>query len=323
MKSLSYRAAIFVLACLSTVANTLAQESRVAPILEVNTDARSRAMGNVQLTQTDRNYLYVNPTALLYSGRYMAADAALQAYPKADGIGGRLMYYNANVAYRLGSRHAVFAGYRYLGGEKYTRMDDAGIPGKALKPFEWSVDAGYAFRIDPAWSVFATGSFVYSHQGRTARTAVFSIGGAFRKEVSLKFAQQSTLGIALRIADLGAKLNYGRDRKWHMPSSVALTGDVVSSINADHSAAANIGTRYYFSPSGAKQFFMGLGGEYTYRSFVSARAGFEYGSSKASALTCGIGVRPYKRIHVDMAYRHALADHGMSTLLLNVGIAFN
>ena len=301
---------------------TAAAQSRTMPVLEVNTDARSAAMAHQGQTQSNRNFLYTNPSAILYGEPRLSVDLGTQFYPSQEGVDGHLTYYNANAAYRLHRNHAVLAGFRYLGGLAFDRVSATGEATKQLKPFDWSIDVGYALRLSPAFSMSATASFVQSYTGRTAQNMAFSLGAAYRKDVRLGFAQQSTLGIAMRLADLGPKLNYGQNYQYDLPSSAILSADLATTLTPGHAVNVGLGGRYFFLPSGETQMLVGLGGEYTWRSMLSARVGYEFGQAKASNLTAGLGLRFAKRYHLDVAYRHALSDYGVNNLLLNLGCAF-
>src|SRR3712207_9464905 len=81
-----------ILALSLATAMGMSAQSRILPILEANTDARSAAMGNTMLGNTDQMNIYSNPAALTFSSRTFSADAAMEVYPKAEN--GRLMQYN-------------------------------------------------------------------------------------------------------------------------------------------------------------------------------------------------------------------------------------
>ena len=57
----------FIVGVLVISPTLLVAQNRSLPILEVNPDARSMAMGNVSLMSTNRNYLYVNPSSIFYN----------------------------------------------------------------------------------------------------------------------------------------------------------------------------------------------------------------------------------------------------------------
>ena len=85
----------FIVGVLVISPTLLVAQNRSLPILEVNPDARSMAMGNVSLMSTNRNYLYVNPSSIFYNGERYSASVNGTIFPKNDDVSGRLLYGNA------------------------------------------------------------------------------------------------------------------------------------------------------------------------------------------------------------------------------------
>ena len=292
----------FILGVLIISPTLLVAQNRSLPILEVNPDARSMAMGNVSLMSTNRNYLYVNPSSIFYNGERYSASVNGTIFPKNDDVSGRLLYGNASAAWRFADRHAAFIGYRYLGGEKIASVaDQFGTPGNEIKPLDWSFDIGYSFKINNELSAFATGSFIQSKPADKSANAVsFGVGANYRTNVKLG-GMQSQLNIAARVLDIGAPIEYNSNNKYDLPTSAQASADITMPLSDINKLNIAVGSRYFFLPTDASMFTVGAGAEYTYNNLVSARMGYHYGENESSRITLGLGFN-IEFISVDAAY---------------------
>lgn len=291
----------FILGALIIAPTLLVAQSRSLPILEVNSDARSMAMGNVSLMSTDRNYLYVNPSSIFYNAERYSASVNGTMFPKNDDVSGRLLYGNASAAWRFADRHAAFIGYRYLGGEKIASVTDQfGTTGKEIKPLDWSFDFGYSFKITNELSAFATGSFIQSKIDKSANTFSFGVGANYRTDIRLG-AMDSKLNIAARVLDIGPQIEYNSNSKYDLPTSVQASADITMPLSDINKLNITVGSRYFILPTDASLFTVGAGAEYTYNNLVSARAGYNYGENETSRTTLGLGFN-IEFISIDAAY---------------------
>lgn len=292
----------FILGVLIISPTLLVAQNRSLPILEVNSDARSMAMGNVSLMSTDRNYLYVNPSSIFYNAERYSASVNGTIFPKNDDVSGRLLYGNASAAWRFADKHAAFIGYRYLGGEKIASVTDQfGTPGKEIKPLDWSFDIGYSFKINNELSAFATGSFIQSKPADKSANAVsFGVGANYRTNVKLG-NMQSQLNIAARVLDIGAPIEYDSNNKYDLPTSAQANVDITMPLSDINKLNIAVGSRYFFLPTDASMFTVGAGAEYTYNNLVSARMGYHYGENESSRITLGLGFN-IEFISIDAAY---------------------
>lgn len=290
----------FIVGVLVISPTLLVAQNRSLPILEVNPDARSMAMGNVSLMSTDRNYLYVNPSSIFYNAERYSASVNGTIFPKNDDVSGRLLYGNASAAWRFADRHAAFIGYRYLGGEKIASVTDQfGTPGDEIKPLDWSFDIGYSFKINNELSAFATGSFIQSKTDRTANAVSFGVGANYRTYVKLG-NMQSQLNIAARVLDIGAPIEYDSE-KYDLPTSAEASADITMPLSDINKLNIAVGSRYFFLPTDAALLTVGAGAEYTYNNLVSTRLGYRYGENESSRTTLGLGFN-IKFVSVDAAY---------------------
>ena len=293
-------------------------QGRMLPVLEVNPDARSAAMGGLSMVGTDRHFLYVNPSALLYSAEAGYGDIGFVALPKLAGAGSPL-YFNANVGYRLHSRHAVMAGYRYIGGVNMPRVSADGLESnKRLTSMEYAVDFGYAFRVWQGLSLFTTGSLAQSYTSRISMNGAFTVGAHYFRNLSF-----GHLNVGLKVADFGAPVYYSKKEAYPLPTSIQGGVDLHFISNETHQWTFAAGAKYYMLPPTQPQLMVGLGAEYTGWNLFSLRAGYEYGQYNAGSFSAGIGAK-YNGFTLDLAYRRgtAPAPYATHALMASMGYRF-
>ncbi len=311
------------LACLCIGAhNTVAQDSRPLDILQSNPDVRSVAMGNTHVGETDRMHLYTNPSALLFGSRFLSVDVSGEMYrmDKLDGVEGTLMQYNATAGFRFFDRHAVFAGFRYLGGLSMANVgDDLEAKKRKTSPYDYTMDLGYAFRLFDGVSLFASGSYIASYTGRSGVAYAFTVGASYRTDLQLG-TMPAFLNVVVKGSDWGTVLQYsGGGRSVALPSS--LSGNVTFGLTParDHDIVLTLGDRFYVMPAKARANVFGVGAEYGFRKMVYVRGGYEQELDNIGHLSMGLGVN-IKGVRLDAAYRMESGNKtGVNTLLVGLG----
>lgn len=146
---------IIMIACAALFGATRTNaQGQTLPILTANTDARTAAMGNASVA-AEGMYLYNSPSALFGVDKKFTTDASASIYEKEEGVEGTFGLYTATVGYKFAKRHAAFAGFRYAGGLKVKGFNMLGEPTKDYKPYDWTIDFGYAYMIGKGFSVYA------------------------------------------------------------------------------------------------------------------------------------------------------------------------
>lgn len=281
-----------------------AQESRALSFLETQTDAEAMAMGALSLRSTGANHLYTNPTTLFGQRERLHIAGSGLLYPRLEGVRGRLHYLQGNVAYRLAKRHALYAGFRFEGGLKYYEaLDKYGKRGKGITPFDWSIDAGYAFHLNSHWDFWGTAAFTQSYTGHPAYTWAFGLGANYRTLLQME-EREVKLNAALRLDNLGIPIFYTRREAFVLPSKAEATLELATDLNRDHALKVALGTMWHYLPIASK---MALGGglEYRHVGVVSLRVGGQYGSHQSSLWTVGAGV-DLDWVRIDFAHLRSI-----------------
>ena len=310
-----YMTKLLSFVALSVVSLNVFAQGRILTSLETNPDARTAAMGNTLLGNTDRMHIYNNPSALLSSAQKYGVDLSTEIYPQSGQ--GRLMQYTLGTAYKFHPDHAVFFGMRYLGG---LAIDVSTLPGsgKTHHPYDFTVDFGYGFAVTSEFSVYGSGTYVRSDIGAKADALTFSFGVGYQRPVEVS-GHSSLLTVGARLLDAGTPIQYNNTGIFQsLPTSVVAGGDWAINLAQGHDLTYALGMRY-FTPREAKEVIVGTGLEYTALKMISVRGGYEYAQLAGSKLTGGLGFR-YKGIRLDVAYLHSLkAVTGVNTLMVGLG----
>lgn len=295
-------------------------QGRALPFLMLNPDARAQSLGNTAVGLSQGMYLYTNPSGIFYTDKKASVDASLSFFPKEEGATGHLGIYTATGHWRPAKSHAVMLGFRYAGGLTFPGYDLFGQPTKDYKPFDWALDLGYAYRFTPELSVFASGSFFYSHLSSNARGGAFGLGATYHKRDVRLGNHSAAYTLTAKVSDFGPKLDYGNTEA-DLPASASLGGEFSMALSEQHAIAASLGARYYFLPKDSHLFTSGIGVEYTYDKKYSLRAGYELAEHNMSHATFGAGIK-YGGLKFNAAYALKTSDNGVNHFTLGLGFDF-
>ena len=249
------------------------------------------------------------------------ADASASLYEKAEGADGAFGLYTATVGWQFARHHAAFAGFRYAGGLKFKGYDMLGEPTKDYKPYDWTIDMGYACMIGKGSAAYATGSVLFSHLSKNATGGAFTVGASYQNSSVTVARKSARLMVDAKVGAIGPRLDYGNGSKTSMPTYAAVGGALSVDVADRHQVAAALSSRYFFQPSDYTTLMAGGGLEYTYDKMVSVRAGYEYGSHDLSHVTMGAGFR-YHGLRLNGSYLLKTADAGSSYCTVGIGYDF-
>ena len=237
---------------------------------------------------------------------------------KLDGLEGSNNLYNASLGVAIG-QHAFFGGFRYLGGLKYTPIDNNERAKTKLHTLrDCTVDLGYALRLG-LFSGYAKGSYVYTEQGSAATTMVFGAGVFYRSsDDPASTGLDFTLGA--KIDNLGPKYKQSsKSRAVYAPAYAGIGGEVRYGIQGEHRFSLGSGVDYFFAPANAASATIHLGGEYLYHQLVALRAGYQYDTNGVKGLSAGLGFR-FKGGALDASYLAPTSTVGRSSLWITAGL---
>lgn len=293
-------------------------QGRALPILDINPDTRSASMGGVALGHIDANYLYTNPAAFLSVPSRLSVDAGAVVFPKYEDAGRRVMTH-ASFGLRLGERHALFGGLRYLGGLRINYISFEGNQERrTLKPATYVEDLGYAFKLNEHYSFYGVGTFAQDRITKMSYGFALTLGASYKTQLRQDAANPYHLNLGVKLAHVGPAIAYSRKSSLSLPSSMSFGGDICRDIASGHKLTATLDARYFFLPSNASFVRIGTGMEYSWRRMLALRAGYEYTQRGASHLTTGCGFA-YKGWRADVGYLIATSKQGEHILMCSIG----
>lgn len=314
------KAFILLLGALSATSSLDAQKikaTRTLPLLEYAQSARTAALGGNHYAESDVSQLYTNPTSLLYGETVFSIGGGIRTLGKLEGLEGSNNLYNASLGVAIG-QHAFFGGFRYLGGLKYTPIDNnERVKTKLHTLRDCTVDLGYALRLG-LFSGYAKGSYVYTEQGSAATTMVFGAGIFYRSsDDPASTGLDFTLGA--KVDNLGPKYKQSsKSRAVYAPAYAGIGGEVRYGIQGEHRFSLGSGVDYFFAPANAASATIHLGGEYLYHQLVALRAGYQYDTNGVKGLSTGLGFR-FKGVALDASYLAPTSTAGKSSLWVTAG----
>lgn len=288
-------------------ATVFAQQGGSLYFLRTNADARTGAMGDATMSETTDMYIYTNPTSFLQnsSSKFYGAYT-LGLLPKIEED--HVFYHAASVGYKHG-KQAFMIGFRTLYGLETISVNELGILGKTIKPYDYSIDLSYSRTLSDKFSAYVTGTFIQSYIGKTATTGSASGGVYFRD----KF-KEVDYTIGLGFYDLGGLLKYDNKKEYEQPTSVGVGGSLGFDLIENHRFNLAWTTRYFILPSDATELAGGLGIEYQVIKAFNARAGYHF-EEENSHITVGLGYN-IKKLSLNAAYKISTEDNVDNSLFI-------
>lgn len=297
-------------------------QTGAAQFLTLPTDARSAAMGGTGVALSGNAQAVFHNAATVFGADREAGISYTYAPWMRDFTSG-YQWHTVGGYSRLGSRNAVVGGFRYLGCPSLTDNQQ-----QKVKARDWSVEAGYAYRLAEGFSVSATARYIYSALGELngnngASTAAFDLGvfyhRAFPGEV---YAGQWSVGV--QAANFGPKLSY-KSGKESLPAMVKAGGAVECPFRLIHRISLTADVACRMQPSDVRAVSVSAGAEYSCLDVLFLRGGYHFGDEKKadnSYATVGAGLSVYG-VQLDFSWLLAGKDCAFrNTWWLSAGYSF-
>ncbi len=290
---------IGTLGLLMGISFMLSAQSRALPILELNADIRTAAMGDAFMATTKSMYLYSNPTSLLNEEGKFYTSYSLGLYPKFENSS--KAFHAVSAGYKF-DKQALMIGFRYLNDYPIRPIGEDLVEQNEVHPMDWTVDIAYSHSFSERVSAFLGGSVIQSHKFKTVYTGAINGGVYYQNEMTEK-ANGGKYTLGLSFLNVGGKIKYRKNdsNATSLPSSIALGGSMDMPLSEGHNISAALTAHYFILPTDAAEFTVGAGGEYELFRLVAFRAGYHYGKTLSFA-TFGTGVS-YKFFKIDAAYQ--------------------
>jgi len=213
------------------------------PFLDINTDSRSGAMGNAGTAlSANSNSLYWNTAMLNFAED--KGEVSVSYTPWLRALTNDMHLSELSGYGKLGKRHVIGAGLRFFSLGEITFRDDQGGFIRTDKPSEFSIYAGYAFKLSNRFSIGLNGIFAYSNltggyvtpgaQAKPGIVGATDISLAYNNKDINWFKKSGTIAWGLTLNNIGNKVAYSSvdlSKKDFIPMNIK-TG-VAYTVNLD------------------------------------------------------------------------------------------
>ncbi len=223
--------------------------STAVPFVTIAPDGRSSGMGDVGVaTSPDVNSQHWNPAK----------------YPFAEPKGGIAFNYatwlknlgidNINLSYLVGyfkpdSVSAISSSFRYFSLGEYVFTSNNGVILDRVKPFEFTLDAGYSRKLTKHLSAGILARYIFSNLTKSSPyapddtypgTSIAADFGVYYQDLFFLEDHKVRYAAGLNISNMGTPLSYHDDqRKNPIPSNLRLGGSIEYFFDHAHSISLN------------------------------------------------------------------------------------
>ncbi|MCC8174741.1 MAG: PorV/PorQ family protein [Odoribacter sp.] len=213
-----------------------------ANFLLITPDARGAGIGGAGVARTE------NDNAIFYNGATVLADnnhkggATYSFIPWMRNYKSGYSLHTIGGFYKMDSRNAFLAGFRYYNYPKFTVMQGVEKTGEKIQPRELAVDIGYAREILSNLALSATLRYIYSDMGNVGEAGAsgaiaFDIGAFYKNDIV--GIQEGNWGLGIHISNISSKIKY-LDRKENLPAMAKLGGMVNLPFSLIHRLLINV-----------------------------------------------------------------------------------
>lgn len=217
--------------------------------------------------------------------------------------------------YKINDQHGITSGIRYFNKPNTTMI---GAETGVIKPYELSVEFGYAYRINQTMGVSLNARYMLVDHDSYGMTA----GNAFGFDVGYYFNKDRWSAGAV-LSNIGTKINYGGD-SYNTPGWVKAGVSYELPIADKHALTGSSQFDYIFQPSINEGFMVGLGLEYTYLNQFSLRGGYRIANDVMGYNYGSIGVG-INLCHIDIGVTYLMSNTNNplnNTLQASIGVKF-
>jgi hypothetical protein len=211
------------------------------PFMRIATDARSSGMAEVGVsTSADNNSGFHNPAKFAFIDKDMGAS--INFAPWLRQITNDIYLINANGYAKIAPDHTAGLSLRYFTLGQITYTNQQGTQVGLAKPFEFTAEGHYAFRLAENFSIGSSARYIMSDlsNGSTDAASTIPVGTAFSvdfaafysKKLELRNFVESKINIGMNISNIGSKIQYrSASEPDYIPTNLALGATFEGSID--------------------------------------------------------------------------------------------
>lgn len=292
--------------------------------LTIPADAQTAGMGGASVAVMGKdNAIFSNGSTVMLNDNHIGG--ALYSYsPWMRDYKSGFSLHSTGGFYKINSRNAILAGFRYYNYPRVTRLNNENID---FRPQEMTFDVGYAREILPELAVSAVVRYIRSdmgkaHGAKSANAVAFDIGAVYKKDISAITDAYWTAGF--QVSNIGTKIKY-LESKESLPAMAKIGGSVDLPFSRLHRVKVAADGGYRMMPSDVTAFNVSAGAEYTLLDHFMLRGGYHYGDKEKgdnSYASAGAGI-DYFGVHVDFAWLFAKKENPIrNTFFISANFSF-
>lgn len=302
--------------------NTINVTTTAVPFLRISPDARGGGAGEAGIgLPPDANSIYYNlaKIALAKAKGGIAASYNPWMREAADD-----MYLLALAGfYKLTDDQVLAGSARYFSLGNTPFIDYSGNQLMSFKPYEYTLELGYARQLSSRIGIGITGRYIHSRLATgDAGGATYKAGNAVAADVSFYYnglVERKGWTAGLSLSNLGSKISYaGKEERDFLPASLQAGGSFTETLDEDNAISFMLdvnkllvpdmpadaaGRKAYRETGVMKSWFesfsnnawqLGLGIEYSYKDLLYLRTGYSrksYAAGNWQGITAGIGLQ--------------------------------
>jgi Type IX secretion system protein PorV len=323
------------------------------PFLRLSADARTAGMGDVGLaTSPDANSMFYNGSKTAFNQDKFGV--ALTYTPWLKELDVKSSYQMAlGSYYKLNDKEAISFGIRYFSLGSFTFTDNVGQEVSTFKPRDMAIEAGYSRKLSEKLGVGLNLRYINSRIADNSTGTNAKAGNSVAADLSAMYMLKKDWNVAIALTNLGGKINYGGTNSF-IPATFAIGTAYTKNFNEENKLTFGLDitklmvptppdandpakvaayenksvVSSWFSSFGdasgggseeLKEFQMGLGAEYSYKSMFSIRTGY-FSENKLKGnrnyFTAGAGIK-YDVAGVNFSYLIPAGNNANTSALRN------
>lgn len=299
-----YTTLLLLLLVSTSVESQTTTETPAVMFLEIQTDARSSAMGGVSsISESSVFGVFYNPSANLFAANKLGIGASLSARDNFKDMN----LYSLGTYYNLSEKSGLSFGVRYFDLPKVDILGESNSINEKINPKEIALDVGYGHKLTNNLSLSISLKYINSDLGTyldMKKGNAVAAGVGLTYVAPIKNFDGANWSLALAANNFGTKIKYN-EAEYHLPSSVSAGTAVHLPFTKNHQFTGTINVRYRAFPSNFSTLEAGFGAEYNFYEYGFLRAGYHLGDDEKelgnfTTLGAGLNIKPIK---LDFAYQ--------------------
>ncbi|MEC4113378.1 PorV/PorQ family protein [Myroides pelagicus] len=286
-------------------------QNRPIALIEAPVSPVSMSMGQVSMSRAAEGYVFLNPSAMLASGKHISADYNIGFLPTDEST---MTLHTASVAYRY-KNSAFFIGGRYfdMGSIDGFGQGEFNEGARKIDLQANTVNIGYAYQWTGALAVYSKVGMASEKMIHTGRAYHLALGAFYTG--GLDNLQYS---IGAEIGNIGQYVY--RDVSKQLSPKLSLGGDISMPTTSTQKITLAMDYSAYFATSGydfSQQYSLGI--DYSFYNRYAVRVGGLFGQGN-DALSTGFGIS-YQSFTLNAAARFGLESTIYNSYMLGLSYA--